>query len=113
MLRAVTAYEDPRFVPFALGSIAVSTVAFIAFAGPLTWLAARDPAWARRYRLQSRPAREQQLVGRSIGWWVANNILLAMASSAAFSVRFPPLACCSACSIAFSRRAASHLNAVG
>ncbi len=73
-------YRDPLFWWFPVGSIAVSTVTFIAFAAPLTWLAWRDPPWARRHRLQSRPPRAQQLVGASVVTWIANNLCLAVAT---------------------------------
>lgn len=49
----LAAYGDPRFVPVVLGTVLLSMVAFLVFAGPLTALAARDPAWARRFRIQS------------------------------------------------------------
>ena len=73
-------YREPLFWLFPVGSIVVSIVAFIAFAGPLTWLAAEDPAWARPYRLQSRPPREQQLLGASFRWWILNDLVLAGAT---------------------------------
>jgi len=76
--------DDPLFWLFPVGSFAVSLVAFIAFAAPLTAIAARDPAWARRYRLQSRAPREQQLVGASVRWWVLNNLCLGVATVAAW-----------------------------
>ncbi len=72
-------YREPLFWLFPVGSIVVSIVAFIAFAGPLTWLAAKDPAWARPYRLQSRPPREQQLLGASFRWWLLNDLVFGAA----------------------------------
>jgi 4-alpha-methyl-delta7-sterol-4alpha-methyl oxidase len=78
------AYRDPLFVPFAIGSIVASVVAFVAFAAPLTWLAWRDPAWARGRRLQSRAPREQQLVAGSIGWGLVNDLCLGLATVAAW-----------------------------
>ena len=44
---------------------------------PLTWIAWAEPAWARPYRLQSRPPREQQLVADSVRSWLVNNAWLA------------------------------------
>jgi len=84
MTALVDTYRDPLFVPFAIGSIAVSVVAFVAFAAPLTWLAWRDPDWARRYRLQSRAPREQQLVAGSIGWGLVNDLCLGLATVASW-----------------------------
>ena len=75
---------EPLFWLFPVGSFAVSMVAFIAFAAPLTAIAARDSTWARRFRLQSRPPREQQLVGASVRWWLLNNVCLGVATVAAW-----------------------------
>lgn len=46
-------YSDPRFVGVGLASVLLSALGFLAFALPLTWLAARDPAWARRWKIQN------------------------------------------------------------
>ena len=77
-------YREPLFWWFPVASFVVSIVAFIAFAAPLTWIAWRDPVWARGYRLQSRAVREQQLVGASVGWWVVNNLCSGIATVAAW-----------------------------
>ena len=77
-------YREPLFWWFPVGSFAVSIVAFILLAAPLTWIAWRDPLWARPYRLQSRAPREQQLVGASIRWWLVNNLCLGIATIAAW-----------------------------
>ena len=77
-------YQEPLFWWFPVGSIAVSIVAFMVYAAPLTWLAWADVAWARPFRIQSRPPREQQLVAASIGWWLVNNVCLAIATVAAW-----------------------------
>lgn len=70
-------YRDPRFLWIALGGTLVSMAAFALFAAPLTLLAWRDPPALRRYRIQREaPARGQRLVARSIGRWVANNLVL-------------------------------------
>ena len=71
-------YREPLFWLFPVGSLVVSVVAFALFAGVLTWIAWADPVWARPHRLQSRPPREQQLVGPSIRWWLVNNVCLAV-----------------------------------
>src|SRR5258706_5605413 len=59
---------------FPVGTMLVSMFAFMLFAAPLTWLAARDPAWLRRYKIQSRRPRAQELVGPSLRTWVVNNL---------------------------------------
>jgi 4-alpha-methyl-delta7-sterol-4alpha-methyl oxidase len=46
-------YADPRFVRVGLVTVLLSAGAFLLFALPLTWLAARDPAWARRWKIQN------------------------------------------------------------
>lgn len=77
-------YRDPLFWAFPVASIVVSMAAFAVFAAGLTWIAWAEPAWARPYRLQSRPPREQRLVGASVRWWLVNNGLLAVATLAAW-----------------------------
>lgn len=71
-------YQDPMFLRFAVLTNVISMVAFLAFAVPMSVLAARDPAWARRYRLQSRRPRAQDLVGPSVRSFVVNNVLLVL-----------------------------------
>jgi 4-alpha-methyl-delta7-sterol-4alpha-methyl oxidase len=80
----ITTYHDPLFWLFPVGSLVASMTAFLLFAGPLTWIAWADPAWARPYRLQSRPPREQQLVAASVRSWLANNACLAVATLASW-----------------------------
>ncbi|MGH7896157.1 MAG: sterol desaturase family protein [Candidatus Binatia bacterium] len=80
MTGVIESYRDPLFWLFPVGSLLVSTAAFVAFAAPLTWIAWREPAWARSYRLQSRAPREQQLVAASIGTWLVNNTCLGVAT---------------------------------
>ncbi|HRG99888.1 MAG TPA: sterol desaturase family protein [Polyangiaceae bacterium] len=77
-------WDDPLFRALAVGGQLVSMGAFVAFAAPLTLLAWRDPAWARRYRIQSRRPRAQQLVGPSIGRWLVNNALLGVVITVAW-----------------------------
>jgi plant 4alpha-monomethylsterol monooxygenase len=70
-LRAI--YGEPLFLLFPVATMLVSMLSFIVFAAPLTWLAARDPEGLRRFRIQSRPPREQQLVGPSVKSWFVNS----------------------------------------
>jgi len=72
-------YWEPLFLLFPVASVAVSSIAFLAFAGPLTWIAARAPATLERYRLQTRRPRPQLLVGPGFRWWLANDALLLIA----------------------------------
>jgi 4-alpha-methyl-delta7-sterol-4alpha-methyl oxidase len=72
----LSVYSDPLFLWFPVGSVLVSAFAFMAFAGPLTWMAATAPAGLERFRIQTRRPRPQQLVGPSIKWWALNNALL-------------------------------------
>lgn len=74
MLDALLAtYRDPLFLAFPVATGLISAAAFMVFAIPLTWIAARDPAWARPYRIQSRAPRAQQLVWASVRSWAVNN----------------------------------------
>ena len=63
----------------ALGALyedLVSAAAFLLFAIPLTVIAARAPAWAEPFRLQTRRQRPQELVGPSIRAFIVNNAFL-------------------------------------
>src|SRR5204862_2296947 len=74
----LAAYRDPFFTTFFLGTNLVSMGAFLLFAVPMTVLAARDPAWARQFRIQSRASRAQVLLGRSLRAFLLNNALTAL-----------------------------------
>lgn len=76
----VAIYREPLFWLFPVASSLLSMLAFAAFAAPLTWLAARDPAWARPYRIQTRRPRAQELLGPSIRTWLSNNLRVIAAS---------------------------------
>ena len=65
-------YREPLFVVFALGGSAVSMVSFLLFAVPLTWIAAREPAWARPFRIQRRRGRPD-MIWPSVRLWLVNN----------------------------------------
>ena len=69
-------YRDPLFLPFPLASVAISALAFLAFAGPLTWIAAAAPPSLERYRIQSRRPRPQELLAPSLRAWLVNNAIL-------------------------------------
>ncbi len=69
-------YREPLFWLFPVASTVVSMIAFLVFALPLTWLAAADPPALRRYRIQSRKPRRQDLVGPSLRAWLINNLVL-------------------------------------
>jgi 4-alpha-methyl-delta7-sterol-4alpha-methyl oxidase len=79
-------FRDPWFWRFAMGANLVSMVAFAAFAGPMTWLAGKDPAWARRWRIQTRPPREQRLVLPSIRTWLVNNAIMLVVTALAWPI---------------------------
>ncbi len=66
-------YSDPLFVAFPLAAVAISMLAFMSFALPLTWIAATDPVWARRYRIQSRKERPG-VFWPSVRSWLENNL---------------------------------------
>ncbi|MEQ1440659.1 sterol desaturase family protein [Fontimonas sp. SYSU GA230001] len=93
------AYADPLFLWIPVATVLLSMVAFLAFAGPLTWLAARDPAWARRWKIQNtRGARLSEaeaeargilvqgsrMVRLSVQQWLINNVWMFAAAIAAW-----------------------------
>ena len=65
-------YREPLYLQFVLVTGLLSMFMFLVFAGPLTLIAARDPAWARRYRIQSR---HDKHVGtrEALKQWAINN----------------------------------------
>lgn len=72
-------YREPLFWLFPVATTLISWASFGLFAGVLTAIAARDPASLRRYRIQSRPPRSQQLVGPSVRAWLLNDALMLVA----------------------------------
>lgn len=71
------AYRDPMFWWFPVGTTLFSMAVFALFAGPLTYLAWRDPERLRRYRIQrKRPGPAAARVGASVGRWVVNNAIV-------------------------------------
>lgn len=85
-------YRDEMFWLFPMAAMAISTFAFLAFAAPLTLLAALDPPALRRYRIQNRKPRRQELVGPSLKAWLVNNlVLLALVVAAWPLLRHAPI----------------------
>jgi 4-alpha-methyl-delta7-sterol-4alpha-methyl oxidase len=94
----IASYQDPRFLAIPIGTVLLSMAAFLAFAGPMTWLAWRDPAWARGARIQNpRGARAMsqeeaasrnilvqgpRMVRMSLRSWLINNVWMMAASIA-------------------------------
>jgi 4-alpha-methyl-delta7-sterol-4alpha-methyl oxidase len=72
----LAAYRDPMLLRFAVATNVLSMGAFLLFAIPMSVIAARDPAWARPYRIQSRKPRAQDLVGPSLWAFLRNNLIL-------------------------------------
>ncbi len=93
-------YQDPRFLLVAVITVLISMAAFLIFAAPLTWLAARNPAWAQRWRIQnSRGARGlsqaeaqsrgiliqgPEMVRLSLRQWLINNVWMFTGAVAAW-----------------------------
>ncbi len=72
----IDAYRDPMFWWFPVGTVVFSMAAFALFAAPLTWLATRDPAWARPYRIQRRGNQGTVPTSACVGRWLLNNAVL-------------------------------------
>lgn len=93
-------YQDPRFWLVSVASVLVSMAAFISFAAALTWIAAKDPAWARRWRIQNprgsgrlsdEEATERgilvqgrHMIQQSIHVWLKNNLWMLAAATASW-----------------------------
>lgn len=73
-------YREPLFWLFPVATGLISMFMFLAFAGPLTWLAGRDPAWARKYKIQSRHDRHVSIRDALRQWFINNSQALVTAS---------------------------------
>jgi 4-alpha-methyl-delta7-sterol-4alpha-methyl oxidase len=69
-------YLTDLFWYFPVATFTISAFGFMLFAAPMTLLAAMDPPALRRYRIQSRKPRRQDLVGPSIKSWLVNNLVM-------------------------------------
>ncbi|MFA5939019.1 MAG: sterol desaturase family protein [Sinimarinibacterium sp.] len=100
---AIDTYGEPLFLLIPVATVLLSMVAFLGFAGPMTWLAARDPAWARRWKIQNsgqntRGARLSdadaeargiliqgpRMVRQSVRQWLINNVWMFAGAIAAW-----------------------------
>lgn len=93
-------YQDPRFWFIPVATVLLSMGSFLLFAVPLTLLAARDPAWARRWRIQTtrgapglsdRDAEARgilvqgpRMVRQSLYQWLVNNAWMTAGALAAW-----------------------------
>ena len=85
MLEAlVDLYREPLFWLFPIGSSAVSMLAFALFAAPMSFIAYKDYPALRRFRIQTRKPRPQDLVGPSLRLWLLNNGLTLLLVTAAW-----------------------------
>lgn len=69
-------YQSELFWLFPVATQVVSMGAFLLFALPLTWLAWRQPAWAEKFRIQTRTADAKKTIGPSVGYWLMNNLIM-------------------------------------
>lgn len=68
-------HPEPLFWWIVVGGSLVSMGAFATFAAPLTWLAVRDPEWARRWRIQPPRKGRKPVIWPSLRLWLLNNAL--------------------------------------
>lgn len=95
----LAAYRDPLFLYVPIATVLLSMAAFLVFAGPLTALAARDPAWVRRWKIQnSRGApvdaataeargilvQGPRMIQLSLRQWLINNVWMLAGAVAAW-----------------------------
>lgn len=78
MQALLDSYRDPLLLAFPVATTLISMAAFLLFALPLTALAAADPRWCRRWRIQSRRERRDVFWPSVRSWWV-NNLWLTLA----------------------------------
>ena len=76
-------YQEPMFWLLVVGGNLIGMAAFLTFAGPMTWLAVRDPERLRPYRIQQgRRPRRPKVIQESIRSWLLNNALMFALSAA-------------------------------
>lgn len=71
-----TAWQDPLFMAFAVGSTLVGMGAFLFFAIPYTVVAALDPPALRRYKVQDTPFPWREWLWPSLRQMALNNALV-------------------------------------
>ncbi len=77
-----TIYQEPLFWLFPVGGNLISMMAFLLFAGPMTWAAKRDVGWLRSYKIQDRQPRHKDMISKSIKSWLINNLWMVAISVA-------------------------------
>ncbi|MBI2383362.1 MAG: sterol desaturase family protein [Gammaproteobacteria bacterium] len=88
---ALEAYRDPLFWAFPVATVLIGMAAFLLFAGPMTWIAARNPAALRARKIQNRKEREG-VIGPSIRSWLVNNAWMLLGVVAAWPlIRLTPI----------------------
>lgn len=66
-------YQEPLFWYFPIATALLSMAAFLLFALPLTWISHAEPAWASRYKIQSRHDRHVSS-REALTVWFKNNV---------------------------------------
>jgi methylsterol monooxygenase/4-alpha-methyl-delta7-sterol-4alpha-methyl oxidase len=69
-------YNEPRFWLIPMATQGIALIAFLAFALPWTYLAWKDPQWARRYRIQNKPFNVEKTFWPSLRATLVNNLIL-------------------------------------
>ncbi len=77
-------YTEPLFWLFPVAGWAIGIVSFLLFAGPLTFLAWRQPAWAEPYRIQARATGRRAVVWPAFRSHVVNNLALGVVTVGAW-----------------------------
>ena len=68
-------YQEERFFYVGVCSTLLSIVAFLVFALPWTWLAARNPESLRKYRVQGKDFPVERWLKPSLGRFAFNNLV--------------------------------------
>jgi 4-alpha-methyl-delta7-sterol-4alpha-methyl oxidase len=79
MAELLTLYRDPLFWLFPFATALLTAVSFLLFAGILTWIDWRRPAWAERYRIQKREGQGKAVVGPAFRHFLINSLVTILA----------------------------------
>lgn len=69
-------YQEPLFWSYPMAGLALSLVAFLAFALPWTALAYIDPPWARRFKIQDKPFQVASYFKDNMQIILRNNLIM-------------------------------------
>jgi plant 4alpha-monomethylsterol monooxygenase len=69
---AIASYRDPAFYYYTFGSFVLAVSSGLVISSAASYFAWKDPAWAKKYKIQSRIADHRNLIWPTFGWFLFN-----------------------------------------